>query len=169
MKLLARWQSYSPNPRRFLGRSGYRRRWWSFCHWSDAKNVQNAINFVNSLVAEAEPGKTYQGTVARVEGFGAFVTIMPGKDGLVHVSQVQPEVFRNMKVGDTVSVRCTEIDSMGRINLTMLTEGEAPIRAERPQGGGFSGGDRGGSRGGFGGGRPSRPPRPSFTNFRDTR
>lgn len=139
---------------------------------SDGKNVQDAINFVDSLVAEAEPGKTYQGTVARVEAFGAFVTIMPGKDGLVHVSQVQPEVFRGMKVGDSVSVRCTEIDSMGRINLTMLGEGEAPIRAERPMGGGRPGGfgggprrdgDRGGRSGGF------RPSRPSFTKFRDTR
>lgn len=139
----------------------------------DLKNVQAAIDFVNSLIAEAEPGKTYQGTVARVESFGAFVTIMPGKDGLVHVSQVQPEVFRGMKVGDSVSVRCTEIDSMGRINLTMLAEGEAPIRAERPMGGGgrpggFGGGprrdgDRGGRPGGF------RPSRPNFSKFRDTR
>jgi len=136
----------------------------------DAKGVKDAIEFVNSIVAEAEVGKTYLGTVAKLQDFGAFVTIMPGKDGLVHVSRVQPEVFKAMKEGDKVEVRCYEIDAMGRINLTMLAEGEAPIRAERPMGGG----DRGGSRGGFGGGqggRPGgfRPARPSFTNFRDTR
>ena len=139
----------------------------------DQDNVQKAIEFVNSLVAEAEVGKTYQGTVARMQDFGAFVTIMPGKDGLVHVSRVHPDTFRSMKEGDTVEVKCYEIDQMGRINLTMLADGEAPIRAERPAGSGFSGGaPRGGQsagrhdRPGFGGGRPSRP---SFTKFRDTR
>lgn len=135
----------------------------------DQDNVQRAIDFVNSLVAEAEIGKTYLGTVAKVESFGAFVTIMPGKDGLVHVSRVRPEVLSKMQVGDKVEVRCFEIDAMGRINLSMLPEGEEPIRAPRP--GGDRGGFGGGNRGGQGGGRPGgfRPGRPSFTKFRDTR
>ncbi len=145
----------------------------------DQDNVKNAIEFVNSIVAEAEVGKTYQGTVAKLQDFGAFVTIMPGKDGLVHVSRVNPETFRAMKEGDKVEVKCYEIDSMGRINLTMLADGEEPIRAQRPP---MGGGDRGPSRGGFGGGAPrggdrggrpgfggGRPSRPSFTKFRDTR
>ncbi len=141
----------------------------------DQDNVKNAIEYVNSIVVEAEVGKTYTGTVAKMQDFGAFVTIMPGKDGLVHVSRVNPEVFRAMKEGDKVEVKCYEIDSMGRINLTMLADGEAPIRAERPMGGGDRGGSRGGfgggSRGGNGGGRPGgfRPSRPSFSKFRDTR
>jgi predicted RNA-binding protein with RPS1 domain len=63
-----------------------------------------------------------------------------------------------MKVGDKVEVRCYEVDSMGRVNLTMLKEGEAPLRAERPPMGG--GGDRGGQRGGG---------RPNFRSFRDSR
>ena len=141
----------------------------------DQAKVDGAIAFIDSMVAEVEVGKTYEGTVVRIEAFGAFVNVIPGKDGLVHVSQVSPEAFRSMKMGDRVTVRCYEIDSMGRVNLTMLQEGEAPIRAERPAGGsgfgggqpsggrGFGGGGRGGDRGGRPGGRPS------FSKFRDTR
>ncbi len=130
----------------------------------DQTKVDAALAYIESIVAEAEVGMTYQGTVARVEAFGAFVNILPGKDGLVHISQVQPEVFRAMKIGDKVEVRCYEVDSMGRVNLTMLKEGESPIRAERPMGGG---GDRprfGGGQGGRSGGS-----RPNFRNFRDSR
>jgi len=131
---------------------------------SDQTKVESALSYIESIVAEAEVGKTYQGTVARIEAFGAFVNILPGKDGLVHVSQVQPEVFKAMKIGDKVEVRCYEVDSMGRVNLTMLKEGEAPIRAERPPMGGGDrprfGGDRGGQRGGG---------RPNFRSFRDSR
>jgi polyribonucleotide nucleotidyltransferase len=128
---------------------------------SDQTKVDAAIAYIDSIVAEAEVGKTYQGTVARIEAFGAFVNIIPGKDGLVHISQVQPEVFKAMKIGDKVEVRCYEVDSMGRVNLTMLKEGETPIRAERPMGGGgdrpqFGGGQRGGGR-------------PNFRSFRDSR
>ena len=148
----------------------------------DQVKVDGAITYIDSMVAEAEVGKTYQGTVVRLEAFGAFVNIIPGKDGLVHVSQVHPETFRAMKEGDKVKVKCYEIDSMGRVNLTMLEEGEAPIRAERPANTGFSGGSRppmGGGRS-FGGGgqsagrhedRGGRPQggRPGFNKFRDTR
>ncbi len=138
---------------------------------TDQDNVQRAIDFVNSLVAEVEVGKTYTGTVAKMQDFGAFVTVMPGKDGLVHVSRVHPDTFRAMKEGDQVEVRCYEVDQMGRINLTMLAEGEEPIRAPRPGGGDSRGGFGGGNRGGQGGGRPGgfRPSRPSFSKFRDTR
>jgi len=138
---------------------------------NDQTNVDGARAYIDSIVAEVEVGKTYEGTVARVEAFGAFVNVIPGKDGLVHVSQVQPEVFRAMHVGDKVTVRCYEVDSMGRVNLTMLNEGEAPIRAERPAGSGFNGGgDRGGDRGhGRGGDRGGRPSRPTFKSFRDNR
>jgi len=131
---------------------------------TDQSKVDAARAFIDSIVAEAEVGMTYQGTVARVEAFGAFVNILPGKDGLVHVSQVQPEVFKAMKIGDKVEVRCYEVDSMGRVNLTMLKEGEAPIRAERPMGMGGDrprfGGDRGGQRSGG---------RTNFRSFRDSR
>jgi len=130
----------------------------------DQAKVEAALAYINAIVAEAEVGKTYQGTVARIEAFGAFVNILPGKDGLVHVSQVQPEAFNAMKVGDKVEVRCYEVDSMGRVNLTMLKEGESPIRAERPMGGGSSRPQFGGGQGGRGGAS-----RPNFRNFRDSR
>lgn len=132
----------------------------------EQSKVDAAIVYIDSMVAEVEVGKTYQGTVVRIEAFGAFVNVIPGKDGLVHVSQVNPETFKAMKEGDKVTVRCYEIDSMGRVNLTMLAEGEAPLRAERPASG-FGGSRPGGDRGGrsFGGGRPNR----SFSSFRDTR
>ncbi|KKS92686.1 MAG: Polyribonucleotide nucleotidyltransferase [Candidatus Collierbacteria bacterium GW2011_GWB1_44_6] len=143
----------------------------------DQAKVDGAIAYIDSMVAEAEVGKVYEGTVVRIEAFGAFVNIIPGKDGLVHVSQVHPETFKAMKNGDKVTVRCYEIDSMGRVNLTMLDEGESPIRAERPAGTGFGGGDRGGRSFGGGGDRGGRPGgrsggpggRPSFSKFRDTR
>ena len=132
---------------------------------NDQAKVAAALSYIESIVAEAEVGMTYQGTVARVEAFGAFVNVLPGKDGLVHISQVQPEVFKAMKVGDKVEVRCYEVDSMGRVNLTMLKEGESPIRAQRPPMG--AGGERprfGGGQGGQRGGG-----RPNFHSFRDSR
>lgn len=136
----------------------------------DQVKVEAAVSYVDAMVAEVEVGKTYEGTVVRVEAFGAFVNVIPGKDGLVHISQVNPDTFKAMKVGDRVTVRCYEIDPMGRVNLTMLEEGQSPFRAERPAGSGFGGGDRGGQS--FGGGhRPGGRPggRPSFSKFRDTR
>jgi len=131
---------------------------------NDQVKVAAALAYIESIVAEAEVGMTYQGTVARVEAFGAFVNILPGKDGLVHISQVQPEVFKAMKVGDKVEVRCYEVDSMGRVNLTMLKEGESPIRAQSPMGGGSSRPQFGGGQGGRSGGS-----RPNFRSFRDSR
>jgi polyribonucleotide nucleotidyltransferase len=129
---------------------------------SDQPKVDAAVAYIDSIVAEAEVGKTYEGTVARVEAFGAFVNILPGKDGLVHVSRVQPETFKSMKIGDKVEVRCYEVDSMGRVNLTMLKEGESPIRAERPNTpeGSRSSGDRGSHSGSN---------RQKYSNFRDSR
>ena len=122
--------------------------------------VDAARAYVDSIVTEAEVGVTYSGTVARIEAFGAFVNILPGKDGLVHVSQITPENFRSLKIGDKLEVRCYQIDDMGRVNLTTLAEGEKPIPAE-PRQHGSDGGDR---RGGFRSGG-----RPQFKRFRDSR
>ncbi len=143
----------------------------------DQAKVDGAVAYIDSMVMEVEVGKTYDGTVVRIEAFGAFVNVIPGKDGLVHVSQVHPDTFRAMKMGDKVKVKCYEIDSMGRVNLTMLEEGESPIRAPRPEGGsGFGGGQPsvgrsfgGGDRGGRSNDRGPRPGRPTFSKFRDTR
>ena len=137
----------------------------------DAEAVAKAKAWVVSLTAEAEVGKIYTGKVARIESFGAFVEIMPGKDGLVHSSQLVDTTLDALKVGDTLQVKLYEVDDRGRLNLTMNLDGEI-VTTPRPQrSGGF--GDRGGSRGGgFRGDRggSSRPysPRPPH-QFNDHR
>lgn len=96
--------------------------------------LEKAKNWVESLVAEVEVGKVYQGTVTRATNFGAFVEILPGKEGMVHISQLGPgrcrQVTDEVKVGDKVWVKVTEIDSQGRINLSrrkaMEERGEIP-------------------------------------------
>jgi predicted RNA-binding protein with RPS1 domain len=127
-----------------------------------------------------EIGKTYEGIVTRVEGFGAFVEIIPGTEGLLHVSEVAPfrvkDVNHFMREGDQVRVKVLEIDSdKGRIRLSRRAallddpnyeEANDPLQEFKDEGGGGrddrggSGGrdDRGGSggrggRGGGGGGR----------------
>ncbi|MBL8273170.1 MAG: S1 RNA-binding domain-containing protein, partial [Xanthomonadales bacterium] len=78
-----------------------------------------------------EPGAIYEGKVAKLMDFGAFVTILPGRDGLVHVSQISSErvekVSDKLKEGDVVRVKVLEVDKQGRIRLSMkaLQEEEA--------------------------------------------
>lgn len=85
--------------------------------------AQKAIARIQGIIAEAEIGKIYEGVVARIADFGAFVTILPGKDGLVHVSQISDErvekVTDVLAVGQTVRVKVLEIDRQGRIRLSM--------------------------------------------------
>ncbi len=96
--------------------------------------LQRAKDWVESLVAEVEVGKIYQGTVTRVTSFGAFVEILPGKEGMIHISQLGAgrcrQVTDEVKVGDKVWVKVVEIDSQGRINLSrrkaMEERGEIP-------------------------------------------
>ncbi|MBS0488042.1 MAG: polyribonucleotide nucleotidyltransferase [Proteobacteria bacterium] len=86
---------------------------------------------IEQIVSDVEPGRIYEGKVAKLMDFGAFVTIMPGKDGLVHVSQISNErvekVSDKLKEGDIVKVKVLEVDKQGRIRLSMkaVTE-EAP-------------------------------------------
>ncbi|MDE0488323.1 MAG: S1 RNA-binding domain-containing protein, partial [Gammaproteobacteria bacterium] len=76
-----------------------------------------------SRVQEIEVGKVYEGTVSSVMDYGAFVTVLPGTDGLVHISQMSDRRIERtsdvVKVGDSVSVRVMEVDGRGRIRLTM--------------------------------------------------
>jgi len=87
---------------------------------------------IEQIVSDVEPGRIYEGKVAKLMDFGAFVTIMPGKDGLVHVSQISNErvekVSDKLKEGDIVKVKVLEVDKQGRIRLSMkaVTE-EAPV------------------------------------------
>ena len=83
---------------------------------------EKARKIIEGLVAEVEVGKIYQGKVTRLMQFGAFVAILPGKEGLVHISQLAKERVRAVedvvKVGDEIMVKVTEIDKMGRVNLS---------------------------------------------------
>ncbi|HNR92148.1 MAG TPA: polyribonucleotide nucleotidyltransferase [Dokdonella sp.] len=85
---------------------------------------------IEMIVSDVEPGRIYEGKVAKLMDFGAFVTILPGKDGLVHVSQISNErvekVSDKLKEGDVVKVKVLEVDKQGRIRLSMkaVAEGE---------------------------------------------
>ncbi len=78
---------------------------------------------IEQITSDVEPGRIYEGKVAKLMDFGAFVTIMPGKDGLVHVSQISDErvekVSDKLKEGDIVKVKVLEVDKQGRIRLSM--------------------------------------------------
>ncbi|MBP8098282.1 MAG: polyribonucleotide nucleotidyltransferase [Arenimonas sp.] len=85
---------------------------------------------IEQITSDVEPGRIYEGKVAKIMDFGAFVTIAPGKDGLVHVSQISNErvekVGDKLKEGDVVKVKVLEVDKQGRIRLSMkaVEEGE---------------------------------------------
>ncbi len=123
--------------------------------------AQEAIRIIESLTKEAEIGAIYTGRVTRLMTFGAFVEILPGKEGLVHISELAdyraPSVEDVVKVGDEVMVMVTEIDSMGRINLSRraVLEGltEVPERLTSRREGAAAGPRRpspgGGRPGGF--------------------
>ena len=115
--------------------------------------ARKAIAMIEGLTKEVRVGEVYTGKVTRLLNFGAFVEILPGKEGLVHISQLGEDhidtVEDEVSVGDEVTVMVTEIDNLGRINLSRraVLLGEEPPTA--PSGGGGDGGSRG--RGGLGG------------------
>jgi polyribonucleotide nucleotidyltransferase len=88
----------------------------------DEEAAKKAIEMVQRIAAEAEIGKIYKGTVRKIVEFGAFVEILPGTDGLVHISQLAPERVRKvsdvLKEGDEVMVKVLEIDRQGKIRLS---------------------------------------------------
>ena len=96
----------------------------------DTESRDKAVEMVNAITAEAEIGKLYNGKVASIVDFGAFVTILPGKDGLVHISQISKERVENvnehLQEGQDVLVKCLDLDARGRIKLSIkeITEEE---------------------------------------------
>jgi polyribonucleotide nucleotidyltransferase len=90
---------------------------------TDAKGGEEAQTIIHNLTREVQAGEVFEGTVVRIMDFGAFVEILPGKDGLVHISELAHsrvnKVDDVVKVGDKVQVKVKEIDSQGRINLSM--------------------------------------------------
>jgi len=90
---------------------------------ADNNAAQEAVRRVKQLTADVEVGMVYEGKVAKLMDFGAFVTILPGKDGLVHISQISRERVENvgdkLKEGEVVRVKVLEVDKQGRIRLSM--------------------------------------------------
>jgi len=101
----------------------------------DQASRDAAVALVEEITAEAEVGAIYTGVVARIVDFGAFVTILPGKDGLVHISQIAEERVENvtdyMKEGEEVQVKVLDVDQRGRIKLSMK-EAAADAAADAP-------------------------------------
>ncbi|MET3207748.1 UNVERIFIED_CONTAM: polyribonucleotide nucleotidyltransferase [Paenibacillus sp. PvR008] len=93
---------------------------------------EKARSIIEGIVKEVVIGEIYIGTVKRIEKFGAFVEILPGKDGLVHISQLSTERVAKVEdvvaIGDTITVKVTEIDQQGRVNLSR----KAVLTAEAP-------------------------------------
>ena len=133
----------------------------------EGEGGEMARKIIEDMTKTVKPGDIYEGKIVRFLQFGAFVELIPGKDALVHVSQLsetppsRPD--ESLKLGDTLRVRVTEIDAQGRVNATArgLDEPFDPAQPEPgrpPRGGGGGdrgprggGGDRGGDRGGFSG------------------
>ncbi len=129
-----------------------------------------AVERIKAITEEAEIGREYMGTVRRIEPYGAFIEVLPGNDGLLHVSRMASYRVENvndeMKLGDKVLVRVVEVDSMGKIKLSReelmregKVEGKKPAEEKKPEAD-----------------RPRRPPRrddnrrsprPSFPRRRD--
>jgi polyribonucleotide nucleotidyltransferase len=153
---------------------------------TDAASAQRAIEIIKGLTASPEIGANYKGTVKRIEPYGAFVEILPGQDGLLHISEMAHtrvgQVTDLMQIGDEVEVQVVGIEpDSGKIRLSRkpllpppteeelaaaaaAREARGPRREGGPGGGGFRGGDRDhrGPRreGGGGGGHRDRGPRP---------
>ena len=146
------------------------------------EGTARAIKMIEDITREVEVGKTYKGRVTRVTPFGAFVEVLPGKEGLVHISKLAEERVEKtedvVNVGDEIAVKCTEIDNLGRVSLSHkevlrderrargeVVPDEPPERERGPRRGpGGGGGDRGGfgrsGRSGGGGGQGDRGARP---------
>jgi polyribonucleotide nucleotidyltransferase len=110
----------------------------------DGEAGEAALRMVEEIVADAEIGQTYTGRVRRIEPFGAFVEILPGKDGLVHISELDRKRVESVQdvvqEGDTLTVKVIDIDPQGKIRLSrraVLAEeaGEEYVPSSRPSGG----------------------------------
>jgi len=89
---------------------------------SDGEGLKKAVDIINKLLEVPEVGKLYKGKITRLMNFGAFCEILPGKEGLIHVSELEAKyiakVEDSVKVGDEVEVKVIEIDQQGRVNLS---------------------------------------------------
>jgi polyribonucleotide nucleotidyltransferase len=104
-----------------------------FIKGTDPADMQRAMDMINAIVSDPEPGKVYKGTITRLMTFGAFVEIAPGKEGLIHISKMANKRVAKVEdvvaLGDEVMVKLTEIDKQGRLNFSMkdaLVQDETP-------------------------------------------
>jgi len=118
---------------------------------TDQTTGQQAVKVIQDITRELQVGEIYNGKVVRIVPFGAFIELMPGRDGLLHISQVAKERIERVEdvlnIGDEIEVRVIEIDPQGKIRLSRK-EAVRPIESAPPRERG--GGDRGGRRGGGG-------------------
>jgi polyribonucleotide nucleotidyltransferase len=138
-----------------------------FIATTDQAAGERAREIIEGIVREVEVGAIYNGKVVRIEKYGAFVEVLPGKEGLVHISQLAEERVDKtedvVKVGDELLVKVTEIDPQGRINLSRKEalrqlRGEAPSETDA-KGGRERHGNRERREKGDRGNRPTRPNR----------
>ncbi|MBU0649977.1 S1 RNA-binding domain-containing protein, partial [Patescibacteria group bacterium] len=121
---------------------------------NDEEMVKKAAETILGIVKEVEVGEIYEGTVREVVDFGAFVNILPGKDGLLHVSELSGEFIEDphsvLKEGDQIKVKVIAVGNDGKVSLSKkaLEPGYVPSN--------YNGGDRRPARGGRSMGRPSR-------------
>ena len=115
----------------------------------DGESLRKATNAINAMTKEVEPGEVYTGKVTRLMNFGAFVEVLPGKDALVHISELADHRVASVedvvKVGDELTVKITEIDNLGRINASrraMLGEGGSTGGSSRSSSGDRPSSDR---------------------------
>ncbi|MGI6116525.1 polyribonucleotide nucleotidyltransferase [Luoshenia tenuis] len=105
-----------------------------FISTNDADAAKQARKMIEAITKEIEVGQVYRGTVVRLMNFGAFVELLPGKDGMVHISKLADhrveKVEDEVKVGDEVIVKVIEIDDKGRVNLIRRGIAEADLPAE---------------------------------------
>ncbi|MGG1520163.1 polyribonucleotide nucleotidyltransferase [Paenibacillus oryzisoli] len=101
---------------------------------SNQEMNEKARSIIEGIVREVVVGETYLGTVKRIEKFGAFVEILPGKEGLVHISQISTERVAKVEdvvsIGDQITVKVTEIDNQGRVNLSRKATLTAQVPAQ---------------------------------------
>jgi polyribonucleotide nucleotidyltransferase len=131
----------------------------------NTKDAEEAKTAVMGVTSDPEMGRVYNGTVKRIMDFGAFVEILPGREGLVHISKLSRQRIANvtdvLKEGQEIPVKLTEIDKMGRLNLSYI-DAIDPDGADSAPDGGHAGGyadggaHSGGSRGGHSEGRHDR-------------
>jgi len=88
------------------------------------ESAKKAVDWVKSITREVKVGEVFQGEVKRILDFGAFVQILPGQDGLIHISKLSDKRVEKVedvvKIGDKVSVKVISVDDQGRINLSLL-------------------------------------------------